>query len=439
MGKYFGTDGIRGKAGKLLDTTLAHNVGLGLHKAFKHTTLVIGKDTRESGDMLALALASGAMRGGMNVFYAGTVTTPMIAHYAKEKNMIGVMITASHNPFSDNGIKVMDQGYKMSEESETIIEGFIDNPQTPECDSFGRFTMTEEVLETYKSLFNRLNLGKMNLNVCYDSANGATYSVANTILKPLVDNAEQINANPNGKNINKDCGSMHIEAIQEAVVEKSCDIGFSFDGDGDRVLAVDHSAKFYDGDLLLYVLAKHMKGEGTLTKDTVVLTKMSNPGVVKAFKDAGIKVVRTDVGDRNVSLEMQKNNYALGGENSGHIIMRDYLQTGDGILVAAKVMAVLNSARRPIAKLCEDVEIYPQIMENIHDIDTSLADTKKTQKAVKDAIKTIGKDSLVLIRKSGTEPVIRVTVSHKDRETVNKTIDSLKNIILEQQEGISHE
>ncbi len=439
MGKYFGTDGIRGVAGKLLDTPLAYNVGLALNKAFKSKTVVIGKDTRESGDMLALALASGAMRGGMDVLYAGTVSTPMIAHYAKEKAMIGIMITASHNPYEDNGIKVIDQGYKMSEASEKIIESFIEAPTTLSPTEFGRFTSNDDVTKTYKTLYETLAISKMNLNVCYDSANGSTYSIANEILKPLVDNAEQIHATPNGKNINELCGSMHIEAIQQAVVEKSCDIGFSFDGDGDRVLGVDHTGKVYDGDLLLYVLATDMKKEGTLSKDTVVLTKMSNPGIVKAFNDAGIKVVRTDVGDRNVSLEMQKNGYALGGENSGHIIMRDYLQTGDGLLVATKVMDVINKARRPIDKLCETVEVYPQVMENIRDIDTSLADTKKTQKAVKDTLKTLGKDSLVLIRKSGTEPVIRVTVSHRDRDTVDETITKLKTIILEQQEGITDE
>jgi phosphoglucosamine mutase len=434
MGKYFGTDGIRGVAGKLLDTTLAHNVGLGLSKAFEEKSVVIGKDTRESGDMLAMALASGAMRSGMDVLYAGTVSTPMIAHYAKKKHMIGIMITASHNPYADNGIKVIDKGYKMSEESELIIESFIDEPKAPAVDHFGRFTVTGDVLDEYKALFDSLGFPKMNLNVCYDSANGSTYEVANDILVPLVDNTEQVHASPDGTNINESCGSMHIEAIQEAVSEKGCDIGFSFDGDGDRVLAVDHTGKLYDGDMLLYVLATHMKEEGTLSKDTVVLTKMSNPGIVKAFNDAGIKVVRTDVGDRNVSLEMQKHGYALGGENSGHIIMRDTLQTGDGVLVAAKVMEVLNKKRRSIDTVCENVEIYPQTMENIHDIDTSLADTKKTQKAVKDTLKRLGKDSLVLIRKSGTEPVIRVTVSHRDRETVDRTIDSLKAIILEQKE-----
>ena len=439
MGKYFGTDGIRGVAGEYLDTPIAFNVGLGLRKALEADAVVIGKDTRESSDMLALSLAAGAMRSGLDVLYAGTVPTPMIAHYAKEKGIPGIMVTASHNPYTDNGIKVIDKGYKMSEDSESIIESFIDSPEPPDIEHFGRFTATDDVLNAYKALYEGLKLAKMNLNVCFDSANGSTHFVAREILSPIVDNTEQIHASPNGTNINRNCGSMHIEAIQEAVSEKGCDIGFSFDGDGDRVLAVDHTGKLYDGDMLLYVLATHMKEKGELTKDTVVLTKMSNPGIVKAFNDAGIKVVRTDVGDRNVSLEMQKHDYALGGENSGHIIMRDYLQTGDGVLVAAKVMEVLNNQRRSIDKVCETVEIYPQTMENIHDIDTSLADTKKTQKAVKDTLKALGKDALVLIRKSGTEPVIRVTVSHRDRETVDKTIDSLKKVILEQQEGISHE
>ncbi|MFP4078047.1 MAG: phosphoglucosamine mutase [Candidatus Izemoplasmataceae bacterium] len=429
MGKYFGTDGIRGVAGDYLDTEMAYNVGLGLRKALDSDTVVIGKDTRESGDMLALSVAAGAMRAGMDVLYAGTVPTPVIAHYAKERAMTGIMITASHNPYTDNGIKVIDKGYKMSEESEAIIEAFIDQPEAPKTERFGFFKHAEEIMAVYKNLYAPFKEERMNLNVCFDTANGATYEVAPEILSPLVDGIFQVHGAPDGKNINAQCGSMHIEAIQQAVSENGCDLGFSFDGDGDRVLAVDHKGRLYDGDMLLYVIALKMKKEGTLNKDTVVLTEMSNPGIVKAFKDAGIAVVRTKVGDRNVSLEMQKNDYTLGGENSGHIILKNHLQTGDGILAAVKTMHVIHTERRPIHALCEDVEIFPQITENIRDVDKSVVGKKAVKKAVKDMKKALGKDALVLIRPSGTEPVIRITVSHQDEATVNKAIETLRAII----------
>ncbi|MFW6284979.1 MAG: phosphoglucosamine mutase, partial [Bacillota bacterium] len=243
MGKYFGTDGIRGVAGEYLDTTMAYNVGLGLRKALDSDTVVIGKDTRESSDMLALSLAAGAMRAGMDVLYAGIVPTPVIAHYSKEKAMPGIMITASHNPYADNGIKVIDKGYKMSEESEAIIEAFIDNPEPPKTKRFGSFKQAEDIMSVYRNLYAPFKDEKMNLTVCFDTANGATYEVAPDILSPLVDALFQVHGNPDGKNINENCGSMHIEAIQEAVSEHGCDLGFSFDGDGDRVLAVDHKGR----------------------------------------------------------------------------------------------------------------------------------------------------------------------------------------------------
>ncbi len=439
MGKYFGTDGIRGIAGDQLDSPLAYNVGLGLRKALESDSVVIGKDTRESSDMLALSLAAGAMRAGMDVYYAGTAPTPMIAHYSRKKNIPGVMITASHNPYTDNGIKVMDKGYKMSEESEAIIERFIDEPQAPKTERFGAFYDALDIKSLYEELYEPFKKDKKNLTVCFDTANGATYESAPEVIGPLVDDAFQVYGKPDGRNINEACGSMHIEAIQKAVNEKQCDIGFSFDGDGDRVLAVDHKGRLYDGDMLLYVIGIHMKKEGTLKNDTVVLTEMSNPGIVKAFNEAGIKVVRTKVGDRNVVLEMQKNDYMLGGENSGHIIMRDHLQTGDGVLAAARTMEVIHKERRPISALCENVEIYPQITENIRDIDKSVVESKTVKKAVKDMKRALGKDALVLIRKSGTEPVVRITVSHREENAVKEAIASLRTVITNEGRDGDHE
>jgi len=431
MGKYFGTDGIRGVAGDTLTPSFANRVGQSLKKVFDAKRIVIGKDTRESSDVLALAVATGALEAGADVLYAGTVSTPMVAHYAKEENIIGVMITASHNPYQDNGIKVFDKGYKLSEKAESDIENFLDSEETVKSERYGIFRMNQDVTKAYEKLFKKLKLEKANLQIAIDTANGATYEIAKKIFKPLADEHVQIGDMPDGRNINLECGSTDLRRIIETAAENKSDIAFSFDGDGDRVLVVDHRENVYDGDLLVYIIATYLKEQNLLNKNTVVLTKMSNPGILKALKDKGIKVVQTDVGDKYVQAEMLKNDYIVGGENSGHIILNHLLQTGDGMLAAAYILKILHESRRTIASLVEEVEIYPQKTENIEGVDKGVVEHKDVKLAVKNVKKKLGADSLLLVRPSGTEPVVRITVSHKDEAMIDEAIQTLKETIVD--------
>jgi len=435
MGKYFGTDGIRGIAGESLTVELAYRVGLGVKAVFKPKRLVIGKDTRESSDALALAVATGAMQAGVDVLYAGTASTPMVAHYSREQKIPGVMITASHNLYQDNGIKVFDNGYKLKAKDEEALEARLDSGEIPQAERFGSFYMSDEVEQSYEQLFTSLGLERANLSVAIDTAHGATHRIAKKVFADIVDEYVQIGDAPDGRNINAGFGSTALEAITKTAEANKSDIGLAFDGDGDRVLVVDHRENVYDGDLLIYILATYLKAKGELKKDTVVLTKMSNPGIVRALKDQGIKVVATDVGDKYVQAEMLKNGYVLGGENSGHLILGDVLQTGDGMVAAAYLLRILHETRRTLASLVEDVEIYPQQTVNVKDVDKGVVDDKDVKQEVKNLKKRLGTDSLLLVRPSGTEPVVRITVSHRDENLVEETIERLQALILKKGGG----
>ncbi len=431
MGKYFGTDGIRGVAGETLTTEMAHLVGNSLGKVFSAERIVVGKDTRESSDALATAVTLGALEAGMDVVYAGTVSTPMVAHFSRKEEIPGVMITASHNPYRDNGIKVFDKGYKLPAKAESAIEAFIDKGETAFSGTFGRLRTSESVNEAYQELFESFGLEKANLSIAFDTANGATCEIAKKVLAPVVDEHVQIGDKPDGRNINEGCGSTDLSAIVKAAAEHKSDLGVAFDGDGDRLLVVDHRENVYDGDLLIYIIARYLKENDLLNKNTVVLTKMSNPGVIKALKENGIKVVQTDVGDKHVQAELLKNDYTIGGENSGHIILNHLLQTGDGLLAAAYLLKIMHEKRQTLASLVEGVEIYPQKMQNVAGVAKDVVNDKEVKAAVKEAAKKLGADSLLLVRPSGTEPVVRITVSHKDASLVDKTIERLESIIRE--------
>ncbi len=433
MGKYFGTDGIRGVAGEFLTAEFALKLGQTLKQSLNIEKLVIGKDTRQSSDMLAYSLASGAMSQGIDVLFAGTVSTPMIAHYSKEHAIVGIMITASHNPFQDNGIKVFINGQKPTKDEESTIEKLLDQAAPKPSKTIGTLTHTGEVERQYHTLYKNLELHKINLSVGYDSANGANYLIAKNILDSICDESFQINNEPNGININVDSGSTHPEALMTLIKEKNLDIGFAFDGDGDRCLAIDHTGELIDGDLMIYAIAKYLKSQDRLIKDTVVLTKMSNPGIIKAFTELGIKTIRTDVGDKYVSEAMRKHGYALGGENSGHIIMKDFLHTGDGLLVAVMMLNILQDVKIPLKSFIEDVTMYPQKMVNVKNVDKAVLNKRTIKNALKKAEKTLGSDSLLLVRASGTEPVIRVTISHQDESLLDRVMGDLVTLI--QQEG----
>ncbi|MBE0700073.1 MAG: phosphoglucosamine mutase, partial [Acholeplasmataceae bacterium] len=368
MGKYFGTDGIRGKAFEKLNSKLAFTLGQSLKPVLGAIKLVIGMDTRASSPMLAHLIAAGAMTQGVDVLFAGVVSTPMIAHYAKEKGIVGIMVTASHNPFTDNGIKLFDKGDKMLEDDEAKIEAFLDDPK-PKDAPFGRFELGDQVEAMYLSLYEKLRLKPSHQRIGYDSANGANYMISKTVFDRYFPNSHQISNQPDGMNINLNCGSTHVEALIDLIGTHGLDIGFSFDGDGDRIIVVDSDLKVYDGDEILYIIATYLKSKNLLNKDSVVLTKMSNPGIVKALDLKGIQSSRVDVGDKYVSGEMRTHGYVLGGENSGHIIIHDELHTGDGLLVAVYLLKIMTETKKSLQELTKDIVMYPQKMMNLKDVD----------------------------------------------------------------------
>ena len=427
MRKYFGTDGIRGKAFEQLNAYLAFKLGQGLKHAIGLNDVIIGYDTRESSPMLAHMLASGALSEGMNVFFAGICSTPMVAYYAKEKQMIGVMITASHNPYTDNGIKVFNKGYKTTLMEEEILETFIDTPKL-KIKPFGHFQFAKDFKDTYLKIYEQLNLSKTDLKIAYDSANGANIHIAKSLMDQYAPNSIQLNHQPNGLNINKDCGSTHMNHLFEYVKKNHLDVGFSFDGDGDRVLMCDNN-RIYDGDEMIYVIANYLKDKNQLKNNHVVLTKMSNPGILKAFEKHNILVSLTDVGDKYVSKELTEKDYTIGGENSGHIILRHLLHTGDGLLAAMLVIQILKETKKTIKQLTEDIQLFPYRLVNIKNIDKSVLNKESVKKMLKEHKEKLGKHALLLVRPSGTENLIRVTVSTENKTLLEETITDIINYI----------
>jgi phosphoglucosamine mutase len=365
---------------------------------------------------------------GVDVIFAGVVSTPMIAYYSKEKQMTGIMITASHNPYQDNGIKVFNNGYKTKEDEELIIESFIDSKSLP-ISSFGKFTLSNDVSDTYKNIYLKLNLKPTSLKIAYDSANGANYLISKAIFDMIAPNSIQIENHPDGKNANFNCGSTHIENIISYVQSNHLDLGFAFDGDGDRVYAVDNQANIYDGDMIVYMIGVYLKKKNLLNKDTLVLTKMSNLGMIKALHDQGIRASLTDVGDKYVAQEMFANDYLVGGESCGHIILSHLLHTGDGLLVAIYILKILEELQTTFYDLTKDVTLYPIKFINIKNIKKSVLNLPLVMQKV-DEIKTkLGDNSLLLVRPSGTEDLIRVTLSALNKDLVETLSNELVSFI----------
>jgi len=429
MAKYFGTDGIRGRYPLEVNNSVAFKVGQSLKTALGTSRLVIGMDTRESGSELLYSVISGARSVGIDVMNAGVVSTPLIALYSREKKVDGVMITASHNPYTDNGIKVFHHGNKLSNELELAIEDYIDNSEGFMIQKLGELYSGEEVLDLYLDLIEQLDLYTTDLKVGIDSANGANYLIAKGILQEIAPSLIQIGNNPDGKNINDGVGSTYLDSITNLVKEHSLDIGFSFDGDGDRVLAVDHELNVVDGDKLIYVIACYLKELDILKKDTVVLTKMSNLGIIKAFEEKGINVVLTDVGDKYVLEEINKHGYSIGGENSGHIILRDHINTGDGLLASLILLKILNDTKKSLHELTKDIKMWPQELVNIRTYNKEILLDERVVKAVNE-VKEVLKDSgKVLVRASGTEPLVRVTLSCETQVELDKHMDKIVSMI----------
>lgn len=431
MKKYFGTDGIRGKAFTFLNAGLAFRLGQAIAKKFKPKEIVIGEDTRQSSPMLSYGLAYGLATAGVDVKMTGIVSTPMIAYYSKIEKIIGVMITASHNPHEDNGIKIFKSGYKMLDDEELELESYLDAADILISSTFGSISISDEVVEVYKSVYEKFNMPQVGFKVAYDSAHGATFKIAKEVIERYAEDTYQMGASPDGLNINLNVGSMHLDAIKEFVKETKSDIGLSFDGDGDRILVVDGDGTLFDGDMIVYIIAKYLKSVGKLNQNTVVLTQMSNPGILKAFKDLGIQVVQTQVGDKYVSHEIVANNYTIGGENSGHIILNDLLPSGDGLFAAMYLLKTLSENKLSLKAYTKDVKMFPQKMTNIKNIDKMVLDNEKIKQALIESKSILGENSLLLVRPSGTEPVIRVTISHEDETVLDQEMTKLVSLIKE--------
>jgi len=429
MTKYFGTDGIRGRYGIELSNSLAFKVGQSLKTALNTDRLVIGMDTRESSSELLFSVISGAQSIGIDVMNAGVVSTPLISYYSKLKGVTGVMITASHNPYKDNGIKVFNEGNKLSLDQELAIEKYIDSNSEFKVGKVGQVFSGEDVLDAYLDLIESMELYSTDLKVGMDSANGANYLISLGVMREIADDLIQIGNEPDGKNINEGLGSTHLEAITELVKENKLDIGFSYDGDGDRLLVVNNDLEVVDGDKLIYVIACYMKELGILKKDTVVLTKMSNLGIIKAFEEKGIKVVLTDVGDKYVLEAINNNGYSIGGENSGHIILRDFINTGDGLLVSLYILKILSDTGKTIQELTSDIKMWPQELVNIRTFNKEILNDKRIVATINEVKETLQDNGKVLVRASGTEPLVRVTLSCETQEQLDKYLKQIVDMI----------
>ena len=439
MGKYFGTDGFRGKAGVDLTAEHAFQVGrfLGWHYSRLHpddtARIVIGKDTQRSSYMFENALAAGITSAGADAYLLHVTTTPCVSYITRtERFDCGVMISASHNPFYDNGIKLMNGiGEKMEDALQAELERFIDGePAALPWATEGKIGKTIDFYSGRNRYIGYLtSLAARSFEkhkVGLDCANGSSWMIGRAVFDALGAKTYVINDQPDGVNINMDCGSTHIEGLQLYVREHHLDVGFAFDGDADRCLAVDERGEVLNGDKIMYICAKFLKERGQLPGNTLVTTVMSNFGLYKALDKAGIRYEKTAVGDRYVYENMKENDYVLGGEQSGHIIFRKYAHTGDGLITALMLMEVMMETQLPLSVLASGVSMYPQVLKNVRvdDKDATLSDSA-VQAAVDECTAALGDSGRVLLRKSGTEPVLRVMAEAGTAEECEKWVDHI--------------
>lgn len=440
MGKYFGTDGFRGEANVDLTVEHAYKVGrfLGYYFGKEHqANIVIGKDTRRSSYMFEYALSAGITASGANAYLLHVTTTPSVSYVVRTENFdCGVMISASHNPYYDNGIKVINaQGHKMEAEVEDLIEAYIDGDEASiplaSGANIGRtvdYAMGRNRYIGYLiSIATRSFKGK---RVGLDCANGSASAIAKSVFDALGAKTFVIHAEPDGTNINTNCGSTHIEELKKYVAENKLDVGFAFDGDADRCIAVDETGREINGDLILYICGKYMKENGLLANNTIVTTVMSNFGLYLALDEAGINYEKTAVGDKYVYENMVQNGHMIGGEQSGHIIFSKHARTGDGILTAIMVMEVMLEKKMPLSELVKPVEIYPQKLVNVRVKDKPAARADEdVVKAVEAVTKALGNTGRILVRESGTEPVLRVMVEAKTDDICEKYVQQVVDVL----------
>lgn len=443
MGKYFGTDGFRGEANVDLTVEHAYKVGrflgwyYGKQAKGEKCRVVIGKDTRRSSYMFEYSLVSGLTASGADVFLLHVTTTPSVSHVIRTEDFdCGIMISASHNPYYDNGIKIMNgSGEKLEEsvivEIEKYLDGEMEEIPLAKREHIGRtqdFAAGRNRYIGYLiSIATRSFKGK---RVGLDCANGSASTIAKSVFDALGADTYVINSEPNGLNINTNCGSTHIENMQKYVKEHNLDVGFAYDGDADRCMAVDENGNVVDGDLILYICGKYMKEQGMLRNNKIVTTVMSNLGLYKALDREGIGYDKTAVGDKYVYENMSQTGNCIGGEQSGHIIFSKYASTGDGILTSLKIMEVMLEKKLPLSKLASEVTILPQLLKNVRVADKAAAlRDEDVQKAAAEVEKALGNDGRLLLRQSGTEPLIRVMVEAETEELCEKYVDQVIDML----------
>lgn len=452
MGKYFGTDGFRGEANVNLTVEHAYQVGrfLGWYYGQKSRVtpenpegrcrVVIGKDTRRSSYMFEYSLVAGLTASGADAFLLHVTTTPSVSYVVRTEEFdCGIMISASHNPYYDNGIKVINgKGEKLEEnvieEIERYLDGEMEEIPFALRDKVGRTVDYAAGRNRYIGyLISIATRSFKNRKVALDCANGSASAIAKNVFDALGAETYVIHNNPNGLNINTDCGSTHIGRLQQFVKDQGCDVGFAYDGDADRCIAVDENGEVVDGDKILYICGKYMRENGVLVNNTVVTTVMSNFGLYKAFDREGICYEKTAVGDKYVYENMVKNGNCLGGEQSGHIIFSKHATTGDGILTSLKVMEVMLEKKESLGKLASEVEIFPQVLKNVRVQDKQLAqDDARVQAEVAKVTAALGSDGRILLRQSGTEPVVRVMVEAASVELCEKYVDQVIEVMKSQ-------
>ncbi len=441
MAKYFGTDGVRGVANKELTANIAYRIGrfIGYFENGSKNKVLIARDTRLSGQFLAQAVSAGVVASGSDAYDLGVSTTPSISYLVRKHGFdFGVMISASHNPYYDNGIKVFNsKGEKLEADIEELIEKYIDGDESsiPLAinENIGRFPECKSLIDEYVDfLVSKASIRMSGMKVLLDCSNGSACSIIHKLVKRLALDATIINCSPNGTNINDRCGSTHIELLAEEVKKAKYDVAFAFDGDADRCLAMDGNGKVINGDGIMYLSALNMKKNGKLNKDTIVLTVMSNIGLKIALKENKINIAEVGVGDKYVQAEMKKNDFSLGGEQSGHIIFLEDMNTGDGLLTMIKVLNILAEENKSIDELVEKLVIYPQMLKNITVMNKEAVLTHPGFSArIKEHEKALAGEGRILVRPSGTEPLIRVMCEAKTIEKCEEVCDDLIDYISE--------
>ncbi len=455
--KYFGTDGFRGEANRNLTSMHAYQVGRflgwyfssplsGCQKVGYRPRILIGKDTRRSSYMLEYSIAAGLTASGADAYMLHVTTTPSVSYVTRQDEFdCGIMITASHNPFHDNGIKVINRyGEKLDDATTAYIEAYLDGDllslgvtgedlPLATRDRIGCIVDYVSGRNRYVGyLISLASHSYKNLKIGLDCANGASWMIAKSVFGALGAQTVVLGDEPNGLNVNEGCGSTHIEKLCKLVKEQHLDVGFAFDGDADRCIAVDENGKVVDGDCMMYILGKRLQSLGVLNEDTVVATIMSNSGLINSLKEIGIKCVQTNVGDRFVYECMQQNDYSLGGEQSGHIILKKYATTGDGLLTAIMMAEEICDSKRKLSELCENIQLYPQYMINVRVKDKqAVLNDEAVKTAVLEVEKLIDNKGRVLLRQSGTEPMIRVMIESETEEKCRAYAEKIADVIKE--------